>query len=246
MIINGRFRAFLRLLAVQGAWNYERMTGVGIGHAAEPLLEDLKSADPGRHAEAAVRSAEYFNSHPYLAGLALGALVRAEYDFVPGSQIGRLRAALCSPLGALGDQLFWIGLVPAMMAAAIVGVVAGLGLWSLVAVVVTYNGVRLWTGAWALNTGLATGTKVGAAIGTSWLPGAAGRAGLAAGALVGLGLPLAADWLLDGGSSRHIGFAVITMLSGLGLGWRLGPRITSVRFGLLAIGLAATLAWEIG
>ena len=98
-MISGRLRAFLRLLTVQGAWNYERMIGVGIGHATEPLLEDLKSADPGRHAEAAVRSAEYFNSHPYLAGLAVGALVRAEYDRVPGPQIARLRAALCSQIG---------------------------------------------------------------------------------------------------------------------------------------------------
>ena len=245
-MITGRGRAFLRLLAVQGAWSYERMTGVGIGYAAEPLLEDLKSADPGRHAEAAVRSAEYFNSHPYLAGLALGALVRAEYDFVPGPQILRLRAALCSPLGALGDQLFWVGLLPAMIAAAIVGVVTGLGLWSLLVVLVGYNVVRLWTGAWALNTGLATGARVGAAIGTSWRPRAAFGAGLAAGALVGLALPLAADWLLDADAPTDVVLAVVTLLAGLGLAWRLGPRITAVRFGLLAIGLAATLAWGIG
>ena len=245
-MITGRGRAFLRLLAVQGAWSYERMTGVGIGYAAEPLLEDLKSADPGRHAEAAVRSAEYFNSHPYLAGLALGALVRAEYDFVPGPQILRLRAALCSPLGALGDQLFWVGLLPAMIAAAIVGVVTGLGLWSLLVVLVGYNVVRLWTGAWALNTGLTTGARVSAAIGTSWLPRAAVGAGLAAGALVGLALPLAADWLLDADAPADVVLAVVTLLTGLGLAWRLGPRITAVRFGLLAIGLAATLAWGIG
>ncbi|MEO8635207.1 MAG: PTS system mannose/fructose/sorbose family transporter subunit IID [Gemmatimonadales bacterium] len=243
---SGRLRAFVRLLTVQGAWNYERMTGVGLGHAAEPLLEDLKSADPARHAEAAVRSAEYFNSHPYLAGLALGALVRAEYDFVPGPQIARLRAALCSPLGALGDQLYWIGLVPALMAAGIVAVVAGLGLWSLAAILVTYNFVRLWTGAWALNAGLKAGARVGTAIGNSWLPGAASRAGRAAGLLVGLALPLAADWLLDGESSRNVVLAVVTMLAGLGLAWQLGPRITAVRFGLLAIGIAATLAWRIG
>jgi mannose PTS system EIID component len=86
-VTSGLLRAFLRLWTVQSAWNYERMTGVGLGFAAEPLLEDLKSADPARHAEASVRAADYFNSHPYLAGLALGALVRAEYDLVPGDQM---------------------------------------------------------------------------------------------------------------------------------------------------------------
>ena len=78
--MTGKLRAFLRLLAVQGAWSYERMLGVGIGFAATPILEDLKSADPSRYSEAVVRSAEYFNSHPYIAGLALGASVRAEYE----------------------------------------------------------------------------------------------------------------------------------------------------------------------
>jgi len=62
--MTGVVRAFLRLLAVQGAWNYERMTGIGLGYAAEPMLDELKQADPARHAEASVRAAEYFNSHP--------------------------------------------------------------------------------------------------------------------------------------------------------------------------------------
>jgi PTS system mannose-specific IID component len=88
------------LLAVQGVWSYERMLGIGMGYAAEPLLHDLQSIDPGRHAEATIRSAEFFNSHPYLAGLAVGAASRAEYDGVPGEQI-RASHCACGPLGAL-------------------------------------------------------------------------------------------------------------------------------------------------
>ena len=89
--MTGGWRALLRLMAVQGTWNYERMLGVGMGYAAEPLLEDLKTVDPVRHGEAVVRSAEFFNCNPNLAGLALGATVRAEYEAVPGAQIARLR-----------------------------------------------------------------------------------------------------------------------------------------------------------
>jgi PTS system mannose-specific IID component len=240
---SGFLRALWRLCSVQGAWNYERMTGVGMGHAAEPLLEDLKSADPARHAEASVRSAEYFNSHPYLAGLALGALVRAEYDLIPGAQISRLRAALTSPLGALGDRLFWAGVVPTAIGLAIMGVVAGYGLWTIAVVLLLYNGLRIATGVWALRTGLASGARVGAAIGESWLPGAANQAGVVAGLFVGLALPLAADWLLDPQGLAAVGVAVVTLLAGLGAAWRLGPRITAVKFGLIAIGLALILAW---
>lgn len=240
---SGVARAFGRLLAVQGAWNYERMTGVGMGHAAEPLLEDLKSADPARHAEAAVRSAEYFNSHPYLAGLALGALVRAEYDHLPGAQISRLRAALASPLGALGDRFFWAGVVPAAIGVALLGVIAGYGLATVVAVVVLYNGLRVATGVWALRTGLATGARVGGAIGESWLPAAANRAGLVAGLLVGLAVPLAADWLLDPHGVGAVLLTLATVLAGLVARWRLGPGITAVKFGLVSVGLALILAW---
>lgn len=240
---NGFARALWRLCSVQGAWNYERMTGVGMGHAAEPLLEDLKSADPTRHAEAAVRAAEYFNSHPYLAGVALGALVRAEYDLVPGAQISRLRAALTSPLGSLGDQFFWAGVVPAAMGLAILGVVAGHGLRSVAAILLLYNAGRIVTGVWALRTGLANGVKVGAALGDSWLPRWASPAGLAAGAVVGLAVPLAADWLLGPLDLKAVGVAVATLLAGLVASWRLGPRITAVKFGLAAIGLALVLAW---
>jgi PTS system mannose-specific IID component len=228
---------------VQGAWNYERMTGIGLGYAAEPLLEDLKLADPARHAEAAVRSAEYFNSHPYLAGLALGALVRAEYDQVPGAQIARLRIALTSPLGALGDQLFWTGLVPAAMATAILGIVAGAGIWPLVLALLVYNTIRVVTGIWALRTGLETGTRVGTAIGDSWLRAAARPVGLAAGLLAGLALPLAAAWLLASSGAARGAVAVGTMVVALALAWWFRPWVTSVRFGLAAIGLAAVVAW---
>jgi PTS system mannose-specific IID component len=240
---SGFLQALWRLCSVQGAWNYERMTGVGMGHAAEPLLHDLESVDPARHAEASVRAAEYFNSHPYLAGLALGALVRAEYDLVPGAQISRLRAALTSPLGALGDQFFWAGVVPAAMGFAILGVVTGVGIIAIAAVLVGYNLLRIATGVWALKTGLNHGMKVGVAIGDSWLPNATTPAGLLAGFAVGLAVPLAADWLLEPEGLHAVAVTVLTLLAGLAASWKLGPRITAVKFGLVAIGLALILVW---
>lgn len=240
---SGRLRAFFRLFAVQGAWNYERLTGIGMGYAAQPLLEDLKLSDPGRHAEALVRSAEYFNSHPYLAGAALGALVRSEYDLVPGAQISRLRTALTSPLGALGDQLFWVGLAPATVAAAGLAVVLDLGIWTIVAILAAYNLVRVATSWWALGIGLRSGMRLGAALGESWLPGATARAGVLAGALVGALLPVAAGWLLEGQGGPGLATALLTLGLGLGATWALGPRITAVRFGLGALGAALLLAW---
>lgn len=241
--MNGKAHALLRLFAVQGAWNYERMLGVGIGYAAEPLLEDLKAADPVRHSEAVVRSAEFFNCNPNLAGLALGATVRAEYDAAPGPQVARLRAALCSPLGALGDQLFWAGLLPALVGAALAAFVLGAAGWAIVGFLVVYNLIRVWTAAWSLRTGLAAGMGVGTAIGGSWIPRAVPRVGLAAGLMVGLALPLVATWYLR--SFGLVSAAGVGLIAAAGVvaGRLLGARMTGSRFALLAI--AVTLLFRL-
>ena len=87
---------------------------------------------------------------------------------MPGAQITRLRAALTSPLGALGDQLFWAGVVPAAMGLAIPGCGrrgrAGShhhGAGPLQSAPHRHRCVG------ARKTGLAHGMKVGAAMGES-------------------------------------------------------------------------------
>jgi mannose PTS system EIID component len=233
--VNRRFQALLRLFAVQGTWNYERMLGVGMGYAAEPLLEDLKAVDPVRHGEAVVRSAEFFNCHPNLAGLALGATTRAEYEGVPGPQIVRLRTALCSPLGSMGDQLFWAGLVPSLIGFTLVAIVLGAGTWAILLFLLAYNAVRVWTAYWSLQTGMASGMKVGSAIGSSWLPRALEWAGPAAGFALGLALPVVAVWYLRGfGWTAAIGAAGVGV-AGVALTRWFGPGLTSVRFALMAM-----------
>jgi len=233
--VNRRFQALLRLFAVQGTWNYERMLGVGMGYAAEPLLEDLKAVDPVRHGEAVVRSAEFFNCHPNLAGLALGATTRAEYEGVPGPQIVRLRTALCSPLGSMGDQLFWAGLVPSLIGFTLVAVVLGARTWAILLFLVAYNAVRVWTAYWSLQTGMASGMKVGSAIGSSWLPRALEWAGPTAGFALGLALPVVAVWYLRGfGWTAAIGAAGVGV-AGVALTRWFGPGLTSVRFALMAM-----------
>lgn len=241
--MNGGWRALFRLLAVQGTWNYERMLGVGMGYAAEPLLEDLKTVDPVRHSEAVVRSTEFFNCHPNLAGLALGAVVRSEYDALPGDQIARLRTALCSPLGALGDQLFWAGLVPALAGAALAGVALGAGWWAVLGLLLAYNLVRLGTAVWALRTGLGSGMRVGGAIATSWIPRWIPRAGAAAGFTVGAAIALVPAWYLADLEPVGILGTLGVAAAGVAVTRWFGPALTTVRFALLAILLLAFFRW---
>ena len=166
----------MRLLAVQASWTFERMSGIGVGHASLPLLRDLYADRPVRERRTAVaRSAEFFNSHPYLAGVAVGALVRAERDHVPGEVISRLRTALAGPLGSLGDQLVWAGEVPALIGITL-ATVPWLGIWSVAIAVVVHNIFRLRLTSWGLDLGLREGLGIGAALSRSWLPRAAAEA----------------------------------------------------------------------
>ena len=239
--MRGGLHALLRLYYVQAAWNYERMLGIGMGHAAGPLLEDLRTVDPARHAEAVARSSDYFNANPNLAGLALGALARAELDHVPGAAVSRLRTALSGPLGALGDRLFWAGVVPALSALALAAVALGAGWWAAVGLVVVYGVIRALTARWALVTGWAEGLQVGAAIGKSWLPRAAERVGMVAGFCVGLAIPLVATWMLRGAGREPMLMAPAVALAGLTLSRLVGPHHTALRFGVgvLVLGLLA-------
>lgn len=239
--MTGGWRALLRLMAVQGSWNYERMQGIGMGYAAEPLLRDLRVAEPGRYPEAVVRSAEFFNANPYLAGLALGASARAEYDAVPGEQIVRLRAALAGPLGALGDSLFWAGILPALSGLTLAALALGAGWWAVAVFVVGFNAVRLAISRWSLATGLATGMRVGGALAASKLPRAAARSGAAAAFAVGVGTPLAAAWLLHPFGARGAASALLIAAAGLALARWSGARFTAPRFGLLALGITLLL-----
>src|ERR1019366_3459631 len=94
----------------------ERMLGIGVGHASVPLLRDVLATRSARaRHEAVARSADFFNAHPYLAAVAVGAEVKAEQDGASTAVITRLRTALSGPLGSLGDQLIWAGWVPALL-----------------------------------------------------------------------------------------------------------------------------------
>ena len=235
--------AWWRLFSLQGSWNYDRMVGVGMGFAARPLLEDLRHEAPERFSEAVARSAKFFNSHPYLAGLALGAVTRAEYDQVPGDQILRLRNALCSPLGALGDQLFWAGLLPAVMGASLAAVALGAGWPAVLLAVVVFGAIRCYVSDWALKRGLASGMGVGRAISDSRLRRASAAAGIAASALVGMAIPLVATRLTSALESRHVAYVLLVTAAGLVIGKLAGTRYSSPRFALAALGVVLLIRW---
>jgi len=239
--------ALLRLFTVQGSWNYERMLGVGMGVAQEPLLRPLRDGPDGAAYRAAVaRAAHFFNAHPYLCGLAAGAAARAELEGATPEQVERLRMTLGGPLGSLGDRLVWAGWLPCVSALAVAGVALGLGWWAAVAFLLVYNAGHVALRWWALRAGWAYGTRVAAALHHPVLLRASLLVAPAAALAAGFALPLAASYLGDLLPPHARPAAVAAAVAGFAL-LRLRPDLVSGhRLGLfmVVLALAGALLWR--
>jgi mannose PTS system EIID component len=247
---------FVRMLAVQASWNYETMLGTGIGFSVEPALRALPGGRGGEKYRAALaRETHYFNAHPYLAAIAIGALARVELDeSLPPAQIERFRIALCGPLGSVGDRLVWAGWLPFTVLIALLAYGLGAGPVTVVMLfLVMYNIGHFGLRGWGLRTGWTHGMRVAGSLATPILRRGPEYLARAVMALCGLALPLAAARLLGqpvtsvpaatramplGGHALVFLLLAIAALLGLAL-VRLHGRLDGWRIALLIVVLLA-------
>jgi PTS system mannose-specific IID component len=229
---------YFRLFALQGSWNYETLNGTGVGFAMEPALRYLPGGIDGPAYRAALaRESRYFNAHPYLAGIAVGALVRAELDGVDPERIERFRTALAGPLGSVGDRLVWASWLPfcSLVAIGVYGVGA-----SPLAVVGTflllYNTGHFLLRAWGLRIGLSRGLNVASALGNPVLRQGPEYIGSAAALVAGVALPLALQRVAGPGRALAGGILVAVLIGVLLLarlreraeGWRIALGVLAI------------------
>jgi len=224
------------------------MLGIGFGVAEEPLLRELpRGAEGGEEYRAAVaRSAHFFNAHPYLCGMAVGAAARAEHDGVPPEQIERLRTALSGPLGSLGDRLVWAGWLPLNSGLALAGIALGLGWSAIIGFFVLYNVGHVCLRWWALRAGWTHGLRVADALRHPFLRRAGAFLAPAMAVATGAALPLVVRYL----GSPFPGWARLVLAGAAAAGvllvqWRqLG--LTGLRLGLgfATIGLVVGWVWR--
>jgi PTS system mannose-specific IID component len=220
----------MRLLAIQGSWNYELLLGTGIGFCAEPALRGLPGGTDGAaYHDALARQSRYFNAHPYLAAIAVGALVRAELEGQPPAQIERFRTALCGPLGSVGDRLVWAGWLPFCSFLALTAYGLGAGpITTLLIFLVVYNVGHLGLRAWGLSVGWRHGMRVATALGNPVLRQGPTHIARVAALLAGVAIPLTVSrviepgrGLLEGTGIAAAGLAaVLIALHGRVDGWR--------------------------
>lgn len=231
-------RMYLRLFAVQGAWNYETLLGNGIAFCMEPALRLLPGGRGGeRYAQALARHARYFNAHPYFAGLAVGALARAELDGVEPALIERFRIALGGPLGSVGDRLVWASWLPLCSLIALVSFGLDTRPLAVVAIfLLLYNLGALSLRAWGLRVGFEKGLRVADALGNPLLRRGPQYIGVVAAVLAGIAIPLAANRVIGAGRETAAEVTVIAIAGGVLLS-RLGGRAEGWRLALAILAL---------
>lgn len=235
----------VRLFAIQASWNYELLLGPGVGFCVEPALALLPGGRGGTaYHEALARESQYFNAHPYLASVAVGALARAELDQEPAARIERFRTALCGPLGSVGDRLVWAAWLPFCSAVGLL--LFGAGASPVVTVggfLVLYNAGHLALRVWGLRTGLTRGLRVAQALAHPLFRQGPERLSQAAALVGGAALPLALDQAIGPGRTLLGGSLVVIVVAAVVLarlhgrldGWRLALTLLAIftLYGLL-------------
>jgi mannose/fructose/N-acetylgalactosamine-specific phosphotransferase system component IID len=159
------FAGFLSSFALQAGYNYDGFQNVGLAAVLLPALKDLYP-DPDERAAAVRRHLTYFNAHPYLASFAAGVLINAEEKRANGDPealddltIARIKHAMGSLLGNIGDRLFWAGLLPL---AALLGTIAYLfePLYGALCLLLVYNIPHLLVRAEGLRLGYQNGREI--------------------------------------------------------------------------------------
>lgn len=222
-------RIHLRMLGIQSAWNYEILLGTGMGYCIEPALRQLEGGINGEpYRQALARESAYFNAHPYLAALAVGALARAELDGEAPARIERFRTALCGPLGSVGDRLVWASWLPFCSLVALGAFGAGAGPLAVVLLFLTlYNAGHLALRIWGLETGWRLGLGVASALGNPLLRQAPPHIARAAALVAGFAVPLALSRIIGPGRGllgavligAALGALAIIRLHGRAEGW---------------------------
>ncbi|HUF51698.1 MAG TPA: PTS system mannose/fructose/sorbose family transporter subunit IID [Longimicrobiales bacterium] len=225
---------FLRSFAIQGSWNYRTLQGSGFAYALLPVLRFVYRDDDAALQDAVIRHSALFNAHPYLAGVALGAVARMELDGEPPAMIERFKTALRGSLGTLGDRLVWAGWRPACVLLGLVVLLATSSATAAIIVfLIVYNAGHVALRWWGLHIGVQHGRQVGERLRRAPLGLWHDRVVSAAAFLLGAALPLIA-----GGALTDIQLPAIwlTLPAGAAVaGWFMAGSVRTPALALLVI-----------
>lgn len=227
-------RVFCRSFLLQASWNFERLQNLGFFYVVAPAMRFFYREE--ELAAVCRRHLEYFNTHPYMASVIVGATLNLEGKRAAGEEgamgAGEFKEMVMAPYAAIGDAFFWGGMRPLAACAALFLAVKG-SLWAPVVFLLIFNLPHLWFRILGLWRGNALGMKVVQVVQGHQLPDLAFRAKEATVVMLGgLCAFLTVDALRRAGAPPGWGLMLLPAL--LGLGW-LARRGVSVLLLILVI-----------
>lgn len=161
------FRLYLRSFFVQAGWTYERMMALGLVWILIPLAKRLFTSVKEQR-DFLERHLTSFNANPYLASYAVGAVTKLEENKTPPRQIERFKDSLRGPLGALGDNLIWQNLRPALL---ILGLILTdrYGVYGALSLFLIFNLMQAYLRARGIVKGYALGLEVSSDLTSGYL-----------------------------------------------------------------------------
>jgi PTS system mannose-specific IID component len=125
----------LKAFLIQLLFDPKRMQGTGFLFSISSLLRELHRGED--LAEAYKRHLEYFNTHPYMASIVLGAVAAAEEEGNP-EKARQIKRLLAPTLASLGDDFFWMVCRPLTAILGLQLLILGYT-WGIVLFLVAYN-----------------------------------------------------------------------------------------------------------
>ncbi|MBY4797472.1 PTS system mannose/fructose/sorbose family transporter subunit IID [Collinsella sp. AGMB00827] len=104
-------RMALRSCFLQSSFNFETMQSGGWLFAMLPGLEKVHTNKNDLSASM-YHNLDFINTHPFLVTFVMGIVLSLEQNKVDTQTIRAVRISAASPLGGIGDALFWLTLVP--------------------------------------------------------------------------------------------------------------------------------------
>jgi mannose/fructose/N-acetylgalactosamine-specific phosphotransferase system component IID len=151
-------RLYVRSFFVQTSWTFDRMMALGFVWILKPLMPKFCST-PKEQSDFLKRHLVSFNANPYLASYALGAVTRLEEDETHPEQILRFKELLRGPLGALGDNLIWQNLRPALLILGLI-LTGRFGIWGALSVWLAFNLYQIYLRARGIMKGYSLGMGI--------------------------------------------------------------------------------------
>lgn len=146
-----------RSTMLQASFNYERMQACGWLWAILPGLEEIHT-DKEDLSKSMEHNLEFFNTHPFLVTFVMGIVLSLEQQKTDIQTIRSIRVAAMSPLGGIGDAIFWFTLVPITAGLTARMAINGSILGPILFFIITM-GVQLFLRFFLMNWSYSLGTK---------------------------------------------------------------------------------------